>query len=43
MRGVGCLEHAGALELGEASVAEVDVGRGVEAQARVAVLVVVLM
>jgi hypothetical protein len=39
--GVGCLEHAGALELNPVCAAEVDVGRGVKAKTGVAVLVVV--
>ena len=38
---VGCLKHAGALDLDACSVAEVDRGRGVKAKTRVAVLVVV--
>ena len=38
---VGCLEHASALELNPVCAVEVDVGRGVEAKTRVAVLVVI--
>ena len=41
VNGVGCLKHMGALNLDTFGVAEVDGGRGVEAQARVSVLVVV--
>jgi hypothetical protein len=43
MSGVGGLENARTLELHGTSASKVNVGRGVEAQAGVAVLVVVLM
>ena len=41
MSGVGRVEHAGALKLGDAGAPEVDIGRRVEADTGVAVLVVV--
>ena len=41
MGGVGGREHTCPLELNDLGAAEVDVGRGVEANPRVAVLVVV--
>jgi len=43
MGSVGGCEHTCPLELNDLDAAEVDVGRGVEAKPRVAVLVVVLM
>ena len=43
MGGVGGREHPRPLELDDLGAAEVDVGRGVEANPRVAVLVVVPM